>query len=290
MKYLVISLMILFGWQATAQKQAYEIFTPRGQKVSYEELMQAALNKDVVLFGELHNNPICHWLQLELALDLHAQLNDDTGRSLVLGAEMFERDGQIILDEYLQGMISARNFEGQSRLWPNYVTDYKPLVEMARENGLPFFATNIPRRYASMVAGSGFEALDSLDRQARQWIAPLPVPYDPQLPGYKAMLNMGGMGHEPNENLPKSQAIKDATMAHFILENAPDGALFLHYHGTYHSNNYEGIYWYLKEYQPGVEIVTIASVEQEDVDELEESHLGLADFILVIPRTMTKTY
>lgn len=289
-KVLIIALMLIAGWQAMAQKAAYKIFSSEGQKLSYEQMLQASLDKDVVLFGELHNNPISHWLQLELAKGLYAKTMNDTTRSLALGAEMFERDDQIIIDEYFQGKISTRNFEGQARLWPNYSTDYKPLIEMAKKKGLPFFATNIPRRYASMVAASGFEALDSLDSKAWQWMAPLPVPYDPQLPGYKAMLNMGGMGHEPNENLPKAQAIKDATMAHFILKNAPENGLFVHFHGTYHSNNYEGIYWYLKGYQPEVSILTIASVEQENLDELEERHLEMADFIVVIPQTMTKTY
>ncbi len=204
---------------------------------------------------------------------------------------MFERDGQLILDEYVKGEISTSSFESQARLWPNYKTDYKPLVEFAKENEIPFVASNIPRRYASIVFREGFEGLDSLAEHTKMFFAPLPIPYDPELPGYKAMLDMGGsMGGHGSDNFPKAQAIKDATMAYYILENLDEGKLLVHYHGTYHSNNFEGIVWYLNQYRPGLNILTIGSVEQESVDGLIEENEGIADYILVIPETMTKTH
>lgn len=270
-----------------ADKKAYQLYDIKGKKTSYAKLLKTALESDVILFGELHNNPVCHWLQYELTADIYKEKKDQ----LVLGAEMFERDGQLILDEYIQGQISTRSFESQARLWPNYETDYKPLVEFARENGLSFIATNIPRRYASIVFKQGFEGLDSLDKHAKMFYPPLPVPYDPELPGYQAMLEMGGgMGGHASDNFPKAQAIKDATMGYFIVENLPDGKLFVHYHGTYHSNNFEGIMWYLNEYKPGLKVMTIASVEQDDVDGLEEENESLADYVIVIPSSMTKTH
>lgn len=284
-KYYLLTLLAILSMAAIAQKPAYKIFKADGSEATYNDMLDAAAEHDVTLFGELHNNPVCHWLQLELAQDLLAK-----GKDLVLGAEMFEADNQIVLDEYLKGDISSRSYEGQARLWPNYETDYKPLIEFARQNQLPFVASNIPRRYASMVAKGGFEALDSLHKNAYNWIAPLPMPYDPELPNYKRMTTMMGMHREPNPNMPKAQAAKDATMAHFILKNLNQDQVFVHYNGTYHSNNYEGIVWYLKEYEPAKEVLTIATVEQSQIDKLNEKHLKLADFILVIPDTMTKTY
>ncbi len=99
---------------------------------------------------------------------------------------------------------------------------------------------------------------------------------------------MKGMGHA-NENMPKAQAIKDATMAYFILKNWEMGQQFLHYHGTYHSNNFEGIVWYLKQANPELKIVTIASTEQADIDTFNEEDSTLANFILVVDEDMTKT-
>ena len=234
----------------------------------------------------MHNNPICHWLQLELTKDL---LNDSK-KQLVLGAEMFEADNQLLIDEYLQGFISEKNFEKEVRLWPNYTTDYKPLISLAKTNKLPFIATNIPRRYASMVFYGGLQSLDSLSEMAKNYIADLPIEVDLSLPNYAAMLEMGGHGSKmDSENFPKAQAIKDATMAHFILENHTDNQQFIHYNGTYHSNNYEGIVWYLKQKNPKLNILTIASVEQANVEILEEEN-QVADFVIVVDKDMTKTH
>lgn len=281
---LLVGLMLTMVFYA--QKPAYKLFKADGSEASYEEMLKAVLQTDVVLFGEHHNNPISHWMQFELSSDLFQK----KGQDMILGAEMFESDQQILVDEYLSGSISAGMFKSQARLWDNYTTDYKPLLDFALDHQLPFVATNIPRRYASMVADGGFEYLDSIQKPAYQWIAPLPIPYDPDLPGYKKMMNMKGMHREPNPNMSKAQAAKDATMAHFILQNRADNQLFIHFNGSYHSNNYEGIGWYLKEYDPTIEFSTITTVEQTNLNQLDEEHHTMADFILVTPATMTKTY
>lgn len=280
---------IIILLSATALKTgnpAYNLFNEKGREAKYKHLLKDAAEADIILFGELHNNPISHWLQIELTRDMFGE-KDST---LVLGAEMFESDNQMLLDEYLAGLIRQRNFEEEAKLWNNYDTDYKPLVEFAKENNLPFIATNIPRRYASMVHKEGFDALLDLPETAQSLIAPLPVAYDPELPGYKNMLEMmGGMGHA-SENLPKAQAIKDATMAHFILENWEPGKLFIHFNGAYHSNNNEGIYWYLKKQNPDLSILTITTVEQDNIEELAKENQAIADYTICIPKNMTKTY
>ena len=127
----------------------------------------------------------------------------------------------------------------------------------------------------------------NLSKQAKSLIAPLPIKIDTTLASYQEMLAMG-MGHG-GANLPKSQAIKDATMAHFISQNIPDTGKFIHYHGAFHSKNYEGIYWYLNDLNPGLKILTIGCEEQENISELNETH-DKADFIIVTPTNMTKTH
>jgi uncharacterized iron-regulated protein len=268
-------------------KPAYLLYNDSGREVNYRKMMRALSTADIVLFGELHDNPISHWLQLEVTHDLFRY---NEGR-IVMGAEMFESDNQLILDEYLGGLISESRFEAEAKLWSNYKTDYKPLVLFAMENSIRFVASNIPRRYANMVFIGGFEALGKLGPEALKYIVPLPAAYDPELPGYRAMLDMGGgaMGHS-GANLPKAQAIKDATMAHFILDNMRPGHLFIHYHGAYHSDNYEGIYWYLKQSDPGLKIVTITTVLNQDPSSPGDDFAGRADFIIVVPEKMTRTY
>jgi hypothetical protein len=130
-----------------------------------------------------------------------------------------------------------------------------------------------------------------LSDEAKQTMAPLPIPYDPELNCYKAMLTMGDMGGaHANENLPKAQAIKDATMAYFIHKNWKAGVVFLHFNGAYHSDNYESIYWYLKLVAPDIKIMTISTVEQERTSDLNEESVGIADYVICVPATMTKTY
>jgi uncharacterized iron-regulated protein len=270
-----------------AQKPAYTIFDSDGKKVKYEKVVQEASGADLLLFGELHNNPISHWLQLELTRDLYGT----PGRDLVLGAEMFEADNQLILDEYLLGHISEEKFEEEARLWENYQTDYKPLVTFARKNGIRFVATNIPRRYASTVFKEGLHALEKLSDQAKQYIVPLPLVYDTTLNCYSQLKGEGGspMGGHGSIHLADAQAIKDATMAHFIIENWTPGRLFIHYNGAYHSDYREGMNWFLLRDLPQLKIITLSTVSQEKVETLEEGSLGKADFIICVPSTMTAT-
>ncbi|MBL7882982.1 MAG: ChaN family lipoprotein, partial [Bacteroidia bacterium] len=263
---------------------AYQLFDSKGKETTYEKLLNDAKQADVVLFGEMHDNPICHWLQLELTKDLY-QLKKE---KLVLGAEMFEADDQIAINEYLAGKISEKTFKDEVKLWPNYKTDYKPLLDFAKTNKLNFVAANIPRRYANLVYNKGLEKLDSLDAEAKKWICPLPMKYDANLKCYKDIFESAG-GHG-GENLPKSQAVKDATMAHFILKNWSKGKLFIHYNGTYHSNNHQGIEWYLKQENKELKVFTIAAMEQSSVDTLAKESINLADYIIVTPEGMTKTH
>nr|WP_321484769.1 ChaN family lipoprotein [uncultured Draconibacterium sp.] len=282
---IIASICLLLFSSFKSDKPAYLLFNKEGKAVKYEKMLKQMENADIILFGELHDNPISHWLQLELTKDLYQQY----GKKLVLGAEMFESDNQIIMDEYLSGKISQRNFEEEIRLWPNYKTDYKPLVEFAKDSGLYFVATNVPRRYASLVNTKGFEGLEELSEEAKAFLPPLPVAYDSTLNCYASMMEMEGMRNHITANFPKAQAIKDATMAHFILKNWLPGKVLLHYHGAYHSQNFESIYWYLKHENPELKIVTIHSVTQDNISELTEENTGAADFTICVDENMTRT-
>jgi len=267
-------------------KPAYKLFTKTGKEIKYSKMIDDLSQADLVFIGELHNNPISHWMELEITKDLAGKNSD----GLTMGAEMFEADNQLIIDEYLQGQILEKKYEEDARLWNNYETDYKPLINFAKENNFKFIATNIPRRYANVVFKSGFEALDNLSREAKAFIAPLPIEYDETIKSYADMIEMGGkMGHG-NPNLPKSQAIKDATMAYFILKNLEKEKIFIHYNGAYHSDNFEGIVWHLKKANPDLKILTVTTVEKAEIEVLSEEEKNKADFIIAVPESMTKTY
>ena len=108
----------------------------------------------------------------------------------------------------------------------------------------------------------------------------------------KDKLPMGStspVGGHGSINLADAQAIKDATMSHFIMEYWEPGMIFIHYNGAYHSDEFESMNWFLKRANPDLNIVTISTVSQDDVETLEEDSEGKADFIIAVPSTMTQT-
>jgi uncharacterized iron-regulated protein len=261
------------------------VYSKNGKRSTFKKLEKASLEKEFVFFGELHNNPIAHWLQLELLKSLH-QKHDS---SLVIGAEMFEADNQQGINDYLAGKIDEKNIKDHVRLWTNFVTDYKPLLDYAKEKKLSFIATNIPRRYASSVFKKGIQSLDTLREMEKAWMCPLPFQIDTTLSQYAALLD-GEMHMGPN--FVKAQAIKDATMGYFISKNWKPGKVFYHVNGSYHSDFHQGILWYVQKYLSvkASQFLTISVVEQDDLSKLESEYLGKADFIICVPTTMTKTH
>jgi uncharacterized iron-regulated protein len=283
-KILAFLLIVSLSFSSIGQDLSpYSIFNSDGKKVKAKKMLKSLLKSDVVFYGELHNNSIAHWLELKLLQELDQQTD------VSIGAEMFESDNQKALNAYLSDKINQSQLDSMARLWPNYSTDYKPLVDYAKLNNLPFIATNIPRKYASRVyKEGGFEALNNLDALEKNWIAPSPIAFDIELSQYKNMLRM--MGDHGSVDMVKAQAIKDATMAHFIHLNLKENQLFYHINGSYHSDFHQGILWYLKRLNPNLNIKTITTVEQDQLKSMHKDHLNKADFIIVVDSEMTKTY
>ena len=280
MKNILFILSIFLCAEGFSQ-EAFAFFTQNGKRTSYRKLLRKSKKADIVLFGEYHNNPIAHWLEVKLTKDLLGK------RSLILGAEIFERDNQDALDGYLEGTIDQKGLDSLARLWKNYKTDYKPWVDLAKREKLPIVATNIPRKYANLVYKKGLQALDTLPSAERKWIVSLPFPYDGNLSQYEKMKKMAR--HNP-ENLPMAQAIKDATMAESIETHYKKGSLFLHLNGSYHSDFFQGIYWYLRKRNPNLKILTISTLSQSSLKKLSSEAYGQADFILVVDEDMTGSY
>lgn len=286
MKNIVLFLFTLFTLSMNAQnKVVYSVFNGEGNISSYDSLLAVCKDADFVFFGEEHDDPIAHWLEYELLNDLYSTKKEQ----LIVGAEMFEADNQLILNEYLENKIDDKKYQEEARLWPNYKTDYKPLLSYCKENKIPFVATNIPRRYASMVSKKGFEILDSLSSEAKSYIARLPINYIDTVGCYKEILE--GMDKEhATPNIAKAQAMKDATMAYFILKNYKKGNLFLHYNGSFHSNKHDAIIRYLIAEKKKAKVVVISTVSQKDVSKIEDDNKNLGDFIICVTENMTRTY
>ncbi len=294
MKTILYTLFIIVSIQLNAQdKKVYQIYNKNERKTDFGKMIKELSKYDVVLFGEHHNNAVNHWLQLQTTKALY----EVKGNQLILGAEMFERHQQNQLTNYLKGTISDIEFQKNTKLWSNYKTDYKPLVDFAKEKNLDFIATNVTRQYASYVSKNGLESLDTISTNEKLLLARLPITIDYAAPGYPEMLKMmGDHAGIKAKQFVAAQALKDATMAETILNNWNENALFLHYNGDYHSKNYGGIYWYLKFFRPNLKIAVIEILETADLNEKlsviksKNENITTTEFIIVFPKDSPKSY
>ena len=287
MRKLMTLLLSLTALVSYAQpKPAYSIFTADGRQTDYGNMLKTLQDADVIFIGETHNCPVAHWMEYEITSDIIQK----SPKGLTLGAEMFETDNQLLVDEYTRGLISSDKFEAEAKLWDNYWTDYSSLLYLAREHKLRFVATNVPRRYASFVKDNGLEALNALPDEAKNLMAPLPITFDAQAQDaamFGFMQMMGGKG-SANSHFAEAQAVKDATMAWFISRNFD--RKFIHYNGNFHSDNRGGIIPYLEQYLPGKKIATVCSVRQDKIDSLDKENRSRADFIIVAPTDFPMSY
>lgn len=290
MKKILWIVMLMMSMTTYAQKtpEIYRIFDAQGKEVSYEKMIKTVSATDVVFFGEIHNCVISHWMELKVLEAL-----TENNNKLKVGMEMLEADNQLIIDEYTSSLISSDRFEEECRLWPNHSTDYEPLVYYAKSHHLPLIATNVPRRYASIVKEKGLAFLDSLSAEAKRYLPKLPIKYVENKNAQEGFVLMGLLG-KAKETKPQlmaqAQAIKDATMGWFIAQNLKKGEQMIHFNGTYHSDARNGIIPYLLEYRPKTTISTIRAVRQEEIDKIEKDYLGLADFYICITEDMNVSY
>jgi len=284
MRMISLCIPLLFSSFLFSQKdKAFVIYNSAGKKASYKQMKQLAFKNQIVFFGEFHDNPISHWLEFELMIDLFEKHESN----LVLSFEMFERDQQTVLTNYLEGKLTDSQFKDSCRLWPNYETDYKPLIDFAKDKQLKVIAANIQRKYASLLFKKGRNALYSLSPIVKSQMVAINFPLDTTLSQYQEIQKMGGhMGL----NMVEAQAIKDATMAKFILEAMKKETFILHFNGAFHSDFKQGILWYIWKEKPDTKIMTISTVTQENIYKFEKEHLGKADFIICVPESMTRTH
>lgn len=282
---LLFSFIVIILHTGNAQNEnAFVIYNSKGKKVSYKKMQKVLLAQEFVFFGEYHDNPISHWLELEILEDL----TDQHGEKLQVGFEMFEQDQQMLLNDYMNGLLTDKQFEDSCRLWPNYKTDYKPLIMHAKANKLYCIASNVPRKYASLLFKKGRSALDTLSAEEKAYLPPLDFVIDTTLSQYASLKEMEQ--HMGGGFLMEAQALKDAAMAYFLLLNRKEGNVVYHVNGAYHSDYQQGIVWFVRKAKPNAKIATITTVTQEDITKLDKENLSKADFIICVPEKMTRTH
>lgn len=277
----------------------YTVWTGSGAPASLDEVWVALDGADVLLVGEEHDDMVGHRLE-DLMLQSVANRYDGTsrpGRSVVLSMEMFERDVQYIVDEYLAGLITEQHFLDSARPWEDYQARYRPLVELAKSRGFPLVAANAPRRYVNRVTREGAASLSALPDPAQSFLPPLPYPgpsalYREQwdaimaeaMAGMPAAADSSGRAYGMSENAIWSQALWDASMGHGIttaLDEEPVRVV-VHFAGSFHVEKGTGIPERIQDYRPGTRVVSVVMTKTSDPGRFEATdHAGLADFVIL---------
>ncbi len=278
--FVLIFLIVLFLFFKPID---FKIFSTEEKKhIDFNELLEKVKEADVLFLGEYHNDRKAHRFEEEI---LKALYRVKKGK-IILSLEMFERDVQGVLSNYLKGKISEEEFLRQARPWGNYKTDYKPMVEFAKEKGIKVIASNVPRRYASMVARGGINALNKLSTVEKAFIS---KKIYHNFPRYRELFfkTMDGMRKGPmriakqmKENFYLAQCLKDSTMAESIFNvyREHKGYLILHVNGCFHSDYKLGTVAVLKALNKDIKIFNIKVIKTEEFDKFKNS--DIADYLV----------
>jgi uncharacterized iron-regulated protein len=274
---------------ATTGYPAHRVYdTKRKRIIDFEAMVAQLATADLVFLGEQHNDPRTHQLQAAVLEGIARRRSGPT----TLALEMFERDVQGPLDAYLAGTMGEADFLAASRPWPNYATDYRPMVEFAKAKGWPVVAGNVPRRLASLVARRGLAAVDSLPAADRAFVArDLACPRDAYWERFKGVMgDMSGHGTPMRADQVEAmvwrtyeaQCIKDETMGEAVAAaHSARGALVIHANGSFHSDYRLGPVPRARRRAPGARTLVVSFVPVADLDTLNGRPLRkIGDFVV----------
>lgn len=240
-----------------------------GKELTAAQLAQKLAKYDVVFFGEYHDQSEIHKSEIDLLEALHKI----KGEKLVLSMEMFEVDNQEKLDSFLAGQLNEADFMATSRPWPNYQTDYAPLVNFAKEQNMPVVAANVPRFLAAHVAQNNASAA-GIEEQYKKWLPK--ATYAPE-GAYKDKFYAQMNSPEAPMKMPPArlaavyaaQCLKDDKMAESIaaFADAYQNMQILHINGCFHSDAHLGTAQKLEALRPELKVAVITPLERKQKGE-----------------------
>jgi uncharacterized iron-regulated protein len=240
-----------------------------GKNLTAAQLASKLQKYDVVFFGEYHDQSEIHQYELELLEAMYKA----KGAKLALSMEMFEADNQSKLNNFLADTLSEENFLAASRPWPNYRTDYAPLVNFAKEKKMPVIAANVPRFLAAHVAKNN-ASTEGVEAQYQQWLpkhtyAPEGAYKDKF---YAQMSSPAAPMKMPPQRLAAvyaAQCLKDDKMAESIaaFADAHQNMQILHINGCFHSDAHLGTAQKLEALRPELKVAVITPLERKQKGE-----------------------
>lgn len=227
------------------------------QPLTLAQALDRVTYADIVLVGELHTHPAVHLLQANLLAGL-AERSQADGRALVLSMEQFSRADQPVLDAYLAGRIGEAALIKDGNAWPNYPSDYRPLVEFARAQHLSIIAANAPKPLVSCVGQEGPQWLEKLPASRRSQLArELTLTDDPYRQKFMASLHHGDA--DGNARRFAAQTSWDDTMAESMVDylSKHPGRRIMHIAGNFHVEGGLGIASRIASRNPALKVALI---------------------------------
>lgn len=243
----------------------------RGTRLSINQLAGELAAADVVVIGEYHGHHGAHLLQSLLQSALYQQRPQQ-----VLTMEQFTLDDQGELDRYLAGDTGESELIADTEAWPNYKASYRPLVEFARNHGLPVLAANAPAHTVRCVGRQGVDYLQQLTATERRR---LPGDAFIDTPAYRekffATMASGHGGADIStrmKNTYRAQLLRDNTMAAQVIRalDAYPGHQVIHVTGTFHAEERLGMVAVLETRRPDLNVAVISPVFWQNGDSLGE--------------------
>ncbi len=244
----------------------------------FETMLADLARADAVFVGEQHDDPNTHRLELAIVEGLTRR-----GVPVVVAMEMFERDVQGAVDQYAAGTMTEEQFLKESRPWPRYATDYRPLIEFAKAHHLPIVGSNVPRRIASDVSKTGMSAVEGLGNDRRF------ASREPQCPAsggyYNRFLEAMGGHQGTTTNFYFAQCLKDETMGEAVsdaFQKTTGRVTIVHVNGAFHSDFGDGTADSARRRMPGRRIAVVSILPVSDIDAAKpaDGDLKRADYLL----------
>lgn len=236
----------------------YGLYNANGQRVNSILSESTLLNADVVLVGEWHTHPGVHLFQAELFQQLSTQ-----NKPIALSLEQFSRADQQTLNLYLESKIGEQYLIDNTKAWPNYKSDYRALVELAKIQNSDVIAANAPKHIVTCIGRQGINYINKLDAQQRSFIAK-EIDTSPSLYKERFMQSMHHGTASKNEKLYAAQVTWDETMAESIVNyiSQNKGKQVIHLAGDFHVRNGEGIARVIKRIAPELNVVWVSPVSK----------------------------
>ena len=276
----------------------YRIYSVKlAREANINDIVDDMKNNDVLFYGEEHNDSVTHYLENKIFETLFQKYSN----VITLSMEMFDRDVQPIMNEYLTSDIREKNFKKDARVWSNY-RDYRPMIELSKANKLDVICANAAGRYSNLAGRKGQKALMTLPDESKKYFAPLP--YDTASGKYyEKLMGLFNDGNSKKKkqsssagesfSLVMAQSLWDATMAYSISEylKLHNTKKVFQVNGRFHSDESFAVVTQLKKYSPNSRVLVISSGADESFPSIDWSkHKQLGDYIIITDPKIPTTY